>query len=136
MSQSALEILHERFSNLTEGECRGHLSSFGLSGDIATRPVMTLSGGQKSRASLAMLAMTKPNLLILDEPTNHLDIETVEALAKAIKLFQGGVILVSHNEYLIREATNELWLCKNNTVTCYKSGIEGYMSVLKKYNSR
>ena len=63
------------------------LGSFGISGDKALQKVVSLSGGQKCRVALAVMAATRPNFLMLDEPTNHLDIETIEALGKAIDKF-------------------------------------------------
>lgn len=91
-----------------EEEYRQQLGSFGITGDLALRPIASLSGGQKSRLAFAILAMPRylnnimssleyyvfnhtiyrPNFMIFDEPTNHLDVETVEALSKAFKRFK------------------------------------------------
>jgi ATPase subunit of ABC transporter with duplicated ATPase domains len=90
-------------------EARKYLGRFGLSGDLALRPIRTLSGGQKSRLAFAELAWRQPHILLLDEPTNHLDIETIEAMAMAINKFEGGVVLVSHDERLIQLCADELW---------------------------
>lgn len=93
-----------------EEEYRQQLGSFGITGDLALRPIASLSGGQKSRLAFAILAMPRypncmllleyyyifnhticrPNFMIFDEPTNHLDVETVEALSKAFKRFKVG----------------------------------------------
>ena len=79
-------------------EARAFLGRFGLSGQLATNPIKNLSGGQKSRLAFAELAWRLPHILLLDEPTNHLDLETIESLAMAINAFEGGVVLVSHDE--------------------------------------
>lgn len=71
-------------------------------------------------------------MLILDEPTNHLDIETVEALAKALNTFTGGVILVTHDQHLIQGVCQELWHCSGGTVTCLKGGFEEYKTIIEK----
>lgn len=73
-----------------------------------------------------------PHVLILDEPTNHLDIETVEALAKALNEFTGGVILVTHDQTLIQSVCKELWHCSGGTVTCLKGGFEEYTKIIEK----
>lgn len=64
------------------------LGQFGCTGELAMRPLLSLSGGQKSRVAFALMCSIKPNFLILDEPTNHLDVETVEALGRAINNFK------------------------------------------------
>ncbi|XP_010146541.1 PREDICTED: ATP-binding cassette sub-family F member 3-like, partial [Eurypyga helias] len=97
----------------------------------AVRPVASLSGGQKSRVAFAQMTMSCPNFYILDEPTNHLDMETIEALAKALNKFRGGVILVSHDERFIRLVCQELWVCENATVTRIEGGFDQYRDILK-----
>ena len=91
---------------------RAYLGRFGLSGELATKPVKFLSGGQKSRLAFAELAWKQPHIMLLDEPTNHLDLETIEALAMALNNFEGGVVLVSHDERLISLVVDEIWQVK------------------------
>tara|TARA_B100000795_G_C22458495_1_gene308369 strand:+ start:136 stop:546 length:411 start_codon:yes stop_codon:yes gene_type:complete len=69
-----------------EERIRAHLGRFGVVGDLTTKAVALLSGGQKSRVSFALISWKKPQMLILDEPTNHLDLETIDALAMAISM--------------------------------------------------
>uniref|UniRef100_A0A8W8JPI4 ATP-binding cassette sub-family F member 3 n=1 Tax=Magallana gigas TaxID=29159 RepID=A0A8W8JPI4_MAGGI len=73
-----------------------------------------------------------PNFLILDEPTNHLDMETIEALGNAILKFQGGVVLVSHDERLIRMICKELWVVKDGTVKSLDGGFDEYRNIVEK----
>ncbi|XP_021250130.1 ATP-binding cassette sub-family F member 3 isoform X1 [Numida meleagris] len=115
----------------TEEEYRHQLGSYGVSGELAVRPVASLSGGQKSRVAFAQMTMSCPNFYILDEPTNHLDMETIEALAKALNKFRGGIILVSHDECFIRLVCHELWVCENATVTRIEGGFDQYRDILK-----
>lgn len=80
--------------------CTSTLSTYPI-GELQIRPINTLSGGQKSRVALASITYDEPHLLLLDEPTNHLDLDTVRALIRALTEFQGGVMVVSHDEHLI-----------------------------------
>ncbi|KAM9279197.1 ATP-binding cassette sub-family F member 3 isoform 2-T2 [Morus bassanus] len=128
---SAVELLARKFPGKTEEEYRHQLGSYGVSGELAVRPVASLSGGQKSRVAFAQMTMSCPNFYILDEPTNHLDMETIEALAKALNKFRGGVILVSHDERFIRLVCRELWVCEKATVTRIEGGFDQYRDILK-----
>ena len=89
---------------------RGWLGQFGFSGDDAMRPVGPMSGGEKARLGLAMLVWGKPGFLVLDEPTNHLDATTRDALADALADFDGPLLLVSHDRYLLRATVDEFFL--------------------------
>lgn len=102
MNTTCVGLLQDAFPGKPVEEYRRQLGSFGISGDLALQLVASLSGGQKSRVTFAKMCMARPNFLILDEPTNHLDIETIAALGAAINKFNGGLILVSHDERLIR----------------------------------
>ncbi|CAD6187861.1 unnamed protein product [Caenorhabditis auriculariae] len=126
MDTSAIEVLMKNHPGKTQEDYRAALGRFGLAGDMALQAVETLSGGQKSRLAFANLALMNPNYLILDEPTNHLDVETVEALGKALNTFNGGVVLVSHDEQLIELVCKELWVVKDRMVTNLEGGLEEY----------
>ncbi|XP_015282380.1 PREDICTED: ATP-binding cassette sub-family F member 3 [Gekko japonicus] len=128
---SATELLAKKFPGKTEEEYRHQLGCYGVSGELAVRPVASLSGGQKSRVAFAQMTMPGPNFYILDEPTNHLDMETIEALAKALNKFRGGLILVSHDERFIRLVCQELWVCGNGTVQRIDGGFDEYRNILQ-----
>lgn len=132
MNHTCVGLLQEAFPGKPVEEYRRQLGSFGVSGDLALQLVASLSGGQKSRVTLAKMCMARPNFLILDEPTNHLDIETIAALGKAINAFNGGLILVSHDERLIRMVCKELWVCADGTITSLEGGIEEYKRLVLK----
>ncbi|CAK9080739.1 unnamed protein product [Durusdinium trenchii] len=96
-----------------------------------------LSGGQKARVCFASITCRKPEILILDEPTNHLDIESVEALIDALKRYQGGLVLVSHDARLIQASGCDLWLCRaGQALTSVKSFEEYRRQVLKDLQRR
>uniref|UniRef100_A0A4W6FBN4 ATP-binding cassette sub-family F member 3 n=1 Tax=Lates calcarifer TaxID=8187 RepID=A0A4W6FBN4_LATCA len=126
----SVELLLNKFPGRTEEEYRHQLGGYGITGELATRPVASLSGGQKSRVAFAQMTMPCPNFYILDEPTNHLDMETIEALAKALNKFRGGVILVSHDERLIRLVCKELWVCEGGKVRRIDGGFDEYRDIL------
>ncbi|KAJ5925879.1 hypothetical protein N7454_007389, partial [Penicillium verhagenii] len=96
-------LMAETGDALNEGAVRGLLSSMGLQGRIVSDvPVAKLSGGQLVRLALARIVWSAPQLLILDEITTHLDFHTVTALATALSSFDGAILLVSHDRFLIR----------------------------------
>uniref|UniRef100_A0AAY4BCK9 ATP-binding cassette sub-family F member 3 n=1 Tax=Denticeps clupeoides TaxID=299321 RepID=A0AAY4BCK9_9TELE len=126
----SVELLFKKFPGRLEEEYRHQLGSYGITGELATRPVASLSGGQKSRVAFAQMTMPCPNFYILDEPTNHLDMETIEALGKALNKFKGGVVLVSHDERLIRMVCKELWVCEGGKVKRVDGGFDEYRDLL------
>ncbi|KAK5868139.1 hypothetical protein PBY51_009179 [Eleginops maclovinus] len=130
MNVCSIELLLNRFPGRPEEEYRHQLGGYGITGELATRPVASLSGGQKSRVAFAQMTMPCPNFYILDEPTNHLDMETIEALAKSLNKFRGGVILVSHDERLIRMVCKELWVCEHGKVGRIDGGFDEYRDIL------
>ena len=96
-------------------QMRGYLGRFLFSGDDANKQVKTLSGGERSRLALAKLALADANFLLLDEPTNHLDIPSQEVLQAVLAEFQGTILLVSHDRYLIDRLATQVWELKPTT---------------------
>lgn len=135
LTQSPLEYFHSLYPTVSTQEIRSHLGRYGLSGDLAVRIIKTLSGGQKSRVVFAQMAWKKPHLLLLDEPSNHLDIEAIEGLARSLGTFTGGVLLISHDERLIRLVCDEIWYLKDGTVTVFEGDFDEYKKMLLKNNS-
>ena len=115
-----------RLFNLPYEKARKQLGSFGLASHAHTIKNMDLSGGQKARVALAELCLNAPDVLILDEPTNNLDIESIDALAEAINDYKGGVIIVSHDERLIRETNCQLWVIEDQTINEIEGGFDDY----------
>ncbi|XP_078463926.1 ATP-binding cassette sub-family F member 3 [Lampetra planeri] len=136
LNVNSVELLAAKFSGRSEEEYRHQLGLYGVSGELAVRPVASLSGGQKSRVAFAQMTMPSPNFYILDEPTNHLDMETIEALGCALNKFKGGVILVSHDERLIRTVCRELWVCEERGVRRVDGGFDEYKHVLHEQFSK
>ena len=103
----------EKFPDKDVQFWRAQLGRFGLSGQHQTSPIRTLSDGLRNRVVFSQLAMENPHILLLDEPTNHLDMGSIDALANAIKEFEGGVVIVSHDFRLISQVADELWEVKD-----------------------
>ncbi|KAJ1928609.1 ATP-binding cassette, regulator of translational elongation [Tieghemiomyces parasiticus] len=114
-----------------EEEYRRHLGSFGITGMVGLQTIKTLSGGQKSRVAFACLAIQNPHILVLDEPTNHLDMDSIDALTQALRNFDGGVVLVSHDERFIDGVAEELWVCNEGSLTKFRGdGIKEYKRII------
>lgn len=131
LSKSPLLYLAHSFPGVPEQRLRAHLGSFGMSGNLALQPMYTLSGGQKSRVAFAKITFSKPHILLLDEPSNHLDLDAVEALIQGLALFQGGVLMVSHDEHLISGCVDELWVVNNGSAAPFQGSFKEYKKTLK-----
>lgn len=113
-----------------EQRLRDFLGGFGFSGDDALRPAGPMSGGEKARLVLALLVYRRPNLLLLDEPTNHLDLEMRFALNVALQEFDGAVVLVSHDRYLLRSVSDRFLLVEGGSVKAFDGTLEDYAAHL------
>ncbi|MBC7808418.1 MAG: ABC-F family ATP-binding cassette domain-containing protein [Akkermansiaceae bacterium] len=104
---TVLESLWGAAPGYTETEARNHLARFLFTGDDVKKRVGSLSGGEKSKLALARMLLKPCNLLILDEPTNHLDIESCETLTEMLQNYQGTLMLISHDRYLLNAVTTK-----------------------------
>jgi ATP-binding cassette subfamily F protein 3 len=111
------------------GPIQGHLGRFGFSGQEVLRRADSLSGGERARLALAILMLSRANLLILDEPTNHLDVESIETLEDAIEGYDGTVILVSHDRALLRALTTRIWILHERHMTEFAGGFAEWEEV-------
>lgn len=126
---SPVEHLQKNY-NLEYQECRKRLGSVGLAGFAHEVKIKDLSGGQKARVALCDLAAKAPDVIILDEPTNNLDIESIDALAEAITEYKGGVIVVTHDERLIRETQCQLYIVEHQQVNKLGGDFDDYRNEL------
>jgi ATP-binding cassette, subfamily F, member 3 len=117
LDKALYDVINELRPQWERRLIQGHLGRFGFSGDEAQRKAATLSGGERARVALAMLMLTRANLLVLDEPTNHLDVETIEVLEDAIEGFEGTVILVSHDRAMLRALASKVWVLHERHIT-------------------
>jgi ATP-binding cassette subfamily F protein 3 len=119
LEKTLYEAIYELRPQWERRLVQGHLGRFGFSGDEVQRRAETLSGGERARVALAMLMLTRANLLVLDEPTNHLDVETIEVLEDAIETYEGTVILVSHDRAMLRALANKVWVLHDRHITAF-----------------
>lgn len=131
LALTPLQCMMRSYPNIKDEAHRAHLGSFGIGGELCMQPMYTLSGGQKSRVALARVTWTKPHILLLDEPSNHLDIDAVQALIEGLALFQGGVLMVSHDQHLIESTVDELWAVEDGTATPFHGTFGEYKARLR-----
>lgn len=130
LPSSAIEHITRAKPDLTELQARSFLGRFGFSGDQALDKVGTMSGGEKARLVLALIVLEKPQLLLLDEPTNHLDLEMRQALVLALQDFDGAIILIAHDRYLLESCVDEFYIVANGRVTDFDGDIDDYQQWL------
>lgn len=130
MDESPLWHLQRLNPAVTEKELRNFLGGFDFQGDQALAPIAPFSGGEKARLALALLIYQRPNLLLLDEPTNHLDIEMRYALNRALQDFDGALVLVSHDRYLLRSVVDQYWWVANHKLQPFDGDLDDYRRVL------
>jgi ATP-binding cassette subfamily F protein 3 len=114
------------------GEARTYLGSFLFSGEDVFRPIATLSGGERGRVALAKLALAGANFLLLDEPTNHLDIASQEILQNVLADFEGTILLVSHDRYLIDALATQIWSLSPGQLEVFEGGYNEFLSAREK----
>ncbi|GLB36597.1 putative ABC transporter [Lyophyllum shimeji] len=131
-TMTPVQFLASKCPGKSEQDYRAHLGNFQISGMTGMQMIGTLSGGQKSRVAFALLSLQRPHVLLLDEPTNHLDIEGLDALMVALQKWNGGVILISHDERFITTVAKELWVCGDGTVTKFTGDVQAYKSLIVK----
>lgn len=136
LTETPLDHLRKIAERSAEKELRTFLGTFGFSDNRVFEEVKNFSGGEKSRLALALIVWEEPNLLLLDEPTNHLDMDMRYALSMALQEFQGAVILVSHDRFLVRTTVDQLWLVAEGAVSPYTGDLNDYERWLSDYRKR
>ena len=109
MNTTIYDLINDLRPLWTRGQIQGLLGAFGFSGDTVQRRTEVCSGGERSRLALAMITLSRANLLVLDEPTNHLDVESIESIEDALDGYEGTVLLVSHDRAFLRELSTRVW---------------------------
>ena len=121
-----LVIVRRNLPHATEAQRRSRLAQFGLGVEKAETTVANLSGGERARLLLNLVAMEAPHLLILDEPTNHLDIDSRRALLDALNDYEGAVVLITHDRSLLEMVADRLWLTADGTIKPFDGDMDDY----------
>lgn len=129
---SAIAHVQRLDKKATEQSLRDFLGGFGFRGDDALSKVGPMSGGEKARLVLALTVYQKPNLLLLDEPTNHLDLDMRHALNIALQGFEGAMVLVSHDRFLLSSVCDDFYLVDAGSVTAFDGDLDDYRDWLLK----
>lgn len=130
LEDNALQHLQDLSPRAELAKIRAYLGNFGFSQEMALKPMEKCSGGEKVRLILAMMVWQKPDVLLLDEPTNHLDLAMNQALSLALQVFQGGIVLISHDRFLLNSCVNELWLIDKGDIKPFAGDLKDYQQWL------
>lgn len=125
--KTAINEIWDRFPNLYEVQVRSILGQVLLSGDDVYKLVGSLSGGERAKVAFAVMMLERGNVLILDEPTNHLDIGSKEMLEDALEAFDGTIIMVSHDRYLLNRIPNRIIEMTANGYEIYNGRYDYYV---------
>ena len=129
--ETAIEHIAEIAPGVATQLLRDFLGKWNFPGDRAFETVDGFSGGERARLALAMIAWRRPNVLLLDEPTNHLDLDIREALAEALSIFEGAIVLVSHDRHLIGLVCDTFWRVADGVAQPFDGDLDEYASWLR-----
>lgn len=125
-SNTVIDEVHRLFPRMTDEQIRKVLGSVLLTGDNVFKQVGVLSGGERAKLCFAILTLKRANVLILDEPTNHLDLMTKEVLEQALTGYEGTIILVSHDRYLLNKLSTRIIELTESGVKSYNGNYDFY----------
>jgi ATP-binding cassette subfamily F protein 3 len=117
-----------KVQNMPVSKARGLLGSYLFSGDTIDKRIGDLSGGERGRVALAVMSLQGANVLLLDEPTNHLDLDSQEILQDALADFEGTLLLVSHDRYLVDALATHVWAIEDNRITVYEGNYSEFIA--------
>jgi len=130
LTKTVLNTIHDEVPDWKDVEVRSLLGRFLFRGETVLKKVESLSGGEKARLALAKMLLAPANLLILDEPTNHLDIPAKEMLESALKVYEGTVLIVSHDRYFISQVANKIVEIREGELIAYAGDYHYYLEKL------
>lgn len=128
-NKTVMEEVHSRYRTMSDLEIRSVLGSVRMVGENVFKPISVISGGERAKLCFAIMMLERGNVLILDEPTNHLDIDTKEVLEKALCDYDGTIIFVSHDRYLLNRLATRILEITPDSVESFNGGFDEYMEV-------
>lgn len=128
-NKTVMEEVHSRYRTMSDLQIRSLLGSVRMVGENVFKPISVISGGERAKLCFAIMMLERGNVLILDEPTNHLDIDTKEVLEKALCEFDGTIIFVSHDRYLLNILATRILEITPEGVNSFNGGFDEYMEV-------
>ena len=128
-NKTVMEEVHSRYRTMSDLEIRSILGSVRMVGENVFKPISVISGGERAKLCFAIMMLERGNVLILDEPTNHLDIDTKEVLEKALCDYDGTIIFVSHDRYLLNRLATRILEITSDSVESFNGGFDEYMEV-------
>ena len=128
--KTIFEEMSDRFPAMTNTEIRSTLAKFLFKNDDVFKPLSSLSGGERARVLLTELMLIGANFLLLDEPTNHLDISSCEALQSALTDYEGTLLVVSHDRYLINALADKIFFLRPEGIEVFEGSYEDYLKRL------
>lgn len=129
MNKTVMDEVHSRYRTMSDREIRSLLGCVRLVGENVFKQVGVISGGERAKLCFAIMMLERGNVLILDEPTNHLDIDTKEVLEQALCEFDGTIIFVSHDRYLLNKLATRIIEITENSIESYSGGFDDYIAV-------
>jgi ATP-binding cassette subfamily F protein 3 len=135
-NETPVEHVRALMKGAPEAKVRARVAAMGLGAQRMETRARDLSGGEKARLLLGLIAFDGPHLLILDEPTNHLDIDSRQMLVEALNSYNGAVILISHDRHLVEASVERLWIVKDGSVLPYDGDMDSYRKEVLKGNRK
>lgn len=128
LEKTVIDEIWDSYPGMTQTEIRSALAVFLFKSDEVFKSVAALSGGERARVLLLRLMLSRNNFLLLDEPTNHLDIGSCEALEAALQNYEGTLLIVSHDRYLINKIADKIYFLDQSGVTEYKGNYDDFLA--------
>jgi ATP-binding cassette subfamily F protein 3 len=125
--------LHNKYPSLTDFEIRSLLGKVRLVGENVFKQIGVISGGEQAKVRFAVMMLERSNVLILDEPTNHLDLMTKEVLEQALVDYEGTIIFVSHDRYLLNKLATRIIEINSDNVENYNGNFNFYLKTKREY---